>query len=249
MRNGLIGLLIVGSIASTAFAARPFSVEDSGVLEKGVELELGYAGNTAGDSRETEKSVVVNFSLIPEVLHIGYERAYLDVPRNPWGSADSAVSLKYNFLGNQAVKASVSMIDGDEINGFGNEYTEYGLTYSLDGEWGPAKVYSSLSYATYNSGDWYTYTTDAEGEEISPVVKNNFSLGLGLEYPLFENLSGCFELTKQIVQGNYLERHAGDIQGLLGVVWTVYNVPVDISYTTNPNSKDHTYAIGTTLAL
>lgn len=246
--KGAIGIAaIVGVVSSFSFAARPFSVEDSGVLEKGFELELGYSGNTNGEVKEYEKGFVINASVIPEKVQIGYERAYTDAQNHPFGSGDSALSVKYNFLPEQALKASVSMIDGDEKNGFGNEYTEYGLTYAHDFSLDKFAVYSSLGYTAYDPGEWYEYDTDEDGEEVNPVVKNNWNIGVGLQYPLMEGLDLCLEATKQVVKGDYLDRLDGYVTGMIGLVWTVNEIPLDLSYTTNADSKDYTYAFGTTL--
>lgn len=154
MKKSLSVVLFVLVMCSQVFAARPFSVEDSGVLEKGFELELGYAGNTDGNSKEYEKGFVLNASLIPEKLQIGYERNYTDAPYHSWGAGDSTMALKYGLSNDQAVKVGISMIDGDEKSGFGNEYTEYGLTYAHDFNFDKLTIFSSLGYTTYNSGKW-----------------------------------------------------------------------------------------------
>jgi hypothetical protein len=238
MQKSIIGLLVVSSLWSMAFAARPFSVEDSGVLEKGFELELGYSGSTAGESKGTEKTAVLNYALVPEKIQVGYERTYIDVPRHAFGNADSVLTAKYALAKDQALKANISFIDGDEKNGFGNEYTEYGLTYALEGQLYDAATYFNLGLTTYNPGDWYA----------DELVQNTFNLGLGIRFPVLENLDVCAEATKAVVRGDYNDSLAGYVGGMLGVVWTVYDMPVDISYASQPDSKDFTYALGTTLA-
>jgi hypothetical protein len=237
-----LGLLITILGASLTYAARPFSVEDAGVVEEGVEMETSYSGSTAGDSLSTETGFVLNFAVI-ENLHVGIEKGFTsEIVRGgkdqPWGNGDLVISAKYALPDDQSVKFSRSDTSGDEKNGFGNEFIEYGIVFAKEKKKGTSTIYTNLGYNFYDRQEWY-----------KEDVKNNWFLGVGLLYPLKNNLALCFEVNKTIVQGDYLDNLDGYVNGMVGLVWTVNDIPIDISYTSQPDVKDYTFAIGTALAI
>jgi hypothetical protein len=204
-------ILVVGlMMLSVGFAARPFSVEDSGVLEKGLELEMSYNGYTDGAIRENEKGFVLNASLTPGQVQLGYERSYLDMQNHPWGTGDSVVSLKYNFLDNQALKAGLQMTDGDELHEFGERDAESNLTYAYDLQCDRLTVFTNLNW----------------------IVDDQVFSGVGLQYAVLDSFSLCTELVQDT--------------GMLGLIWTVYDIPVDFSYTAQSDAKEYVYALGVT---
>ena len=68
MNKVIINIVLLSVFLSVAFAARPFSVESGTVLDQGAEIKLGYSGSTAGESKQTQKTIVAKLSLIPNVL-------------------------------------------------------------------------------------------------------------------------------------------------------------------------------------
>lgn len=235
-----VGVLITMLCASSVFAARPFSVEDAGVVEEGFETEISYSGNTAGDSLAHETGFVLNFAVINN-LHLGIEKRFTTAivkgaPDHNWGNGDTVVAAKYALPNDQSLKLSVKGTDGDEENGFGEEYIEYGVLYAKENQFGNTTLYSNLGYNVYDHHEWY-----------SDEVKNNWFLGFGILHPIANNLDLCLETNKTVVQGNYLDNLDGYVNGMIGLVWTINDIPVDFSYTLIPDSKDYNYNLGVTI--
>lgn len=240
MKRYLVVLIVIGSLFSVLCAERPFHVEDTSLLGKGAEVELGYSGSTAGKSKRTVKSLIARYALSPDV-ELEYSRAFIDAPRHPFGNADTNMGMKFAIDKKQAVKAAFSFIDGDEINGFGNEYTAYSLTYAYEGMVKTATYYANVGYHTYNPGPWYS------DEEI---VQNHFLLGLGLRFPIptVEKLAVYAEAMKPIVLGYYKDNMDGYVQGMLGISYVWNDIPLDLSFTSQAESPQFTYALGVTFA-
>jgi len=237
----LIILIILFGLASISFAARPFSVEDAGVAEEGFEVEISQTRETAGDSLAHETGFVVNIATMKN-FHIGFEKPFTTAivkgaPDHPWGNGDLVITAKYALPEEQSFKLSMKNTEGDEVNGFGNEFIEFGLLYAKETQLTDIKYYLNLGYNFYDRSEWY-----------SEDVKNNWFLGIGQKKSLNKNIDLCAEITKIVVQGDYIDNLDGYVNGMLGIVWTINDVPIDFSYNSIPDSKDYTYSIGTTLA-
>ena len=243
MNKVIINLVLISIFLSVAFAARPFSVESGTVLAQGAELKMGYAGSTAGESKQTQKTIAAKLSLIPNVLEGSYSRKYIDAQNNPWGNGDSELAAKYAVTTNQTVKAVLGLPDGDAENGFGKKYTTYALTYALEGQLPDSEVnyYANFGYTLYSSpGDWW-----ADHE-----VQNHFLAGLGLRFPVLSDVALCFEATKWMLVREYNNDRDGYVNGMFGVVWTARkDIALDLSYRSQPEKHDFTYALGATFKL
>ena len=221
------------------FAARPLSVEDAGVVEKGFEIEMSHSGNTAKKFLSHETGFVLNFALIKNI-HIGFEKAFTTEinkgsSNHILGRGDSVIAGKYALPNNQSLKLAVKIADGDDGNGLGDDFVEYGAVYAKEKEFGKTIIFGNVGY------NFYDRMSDA-GE-----VKNNGFMALGLSYPIADNLSFCAEAIKSANSGNDVEIFEGEVNSLIGFVWIVKTIPIDFSYVLSPDTEDYNYSLGITL--
>ncbi len=224
---------------ANSFAARPLSVEDAGVVEKGFEVEIGHSGNTAKKSLNHETGFVLNFAAMKDI-HVGFEKAFTTEinkgsSNHTWGEGDTVIAVKYALANHQSLKLAVKIADGDDENGFGDNFLEYGFTYAKEREFGKTIAYVNMGY------NFYDRMANA-GE-----VKNNGFIGLGLSYPIVDNLSLCGEVIKTTNQGNNVEVFEGEVNSLIGFVWIIKDIPIDFSYVLSPDSEDYNYSVGITI--
>ena len=235
-----IGLIITLLCAGNSFAARPLSVEDAGVVEGGFETEISHSGNTAKKSLSYETGFVLNFAAMKN-LHIGFEKAFtteiIGGEKNyKWGEGDTVIAAKYALPNDQSFKFGIKIADGDDKNGFGDNFAEYGLVYAKENQFGKITTYANFGYNFYDR-------MTGSGE-----VRNNGFLGVGFVYPAMDKFSLCGEIVKSVNQGNDMELFKGEISSLIGFVWTIKNIPFDFSYVLSPNSEDYNYSLGITMA-
>lgn len=229
-------------IVSCAFAARPFSVEDSGVLDKGFEMELGYTGSTVGNSLGRESEIVFT-SAAWNGAQIGISKGFFHEPDHSFGTGDTGISLKQALAENTALALSGSVRDGDDKNGFSSKFHEYSATLAHDLVFGNLTLFNNVAYTTYDKAVYVDPDADDEN------TKNNFGLGFGAQYQLTKALAICAETTKQVVQGDYLDRLDGQVIGMLGVVYSLDGAAFDFSYTSLPEEKDYIFSVGATVSL
>ena len=235
--NMMFAIIMLCGVNS--FAARPLSVEDAGVVEKGFEVEISHSGNTAKKSLNHETGFVLNFALMKDI-HVGFEKAFTTEinkgsSNHSWGESDTVIAAKYALPNSQSLKFGIKLVDGDDENGFGDNFVEYGAVYAKEKEFGKTIVYANMGY------NFYDRMANA-GE-----VKNNGFIGLGLSYPIADNLSFCGEALKTTNEGNDVEIFEGEVNSLIGFVWIIKDIPIDFSYVLSPDSEDYNYSIGITV--
>ena len=93
-----------------------------------------------------------------------------------------------------------------------------------------------MGYTFYDRANWYPED-----------VKNSVFSGYGLKYTI-NDVDLCAEITKTIVEGDYIDNNDGYVGGMVGCVYSLDNISIDLSYNTIAFSKDYIYALGTTIA-
>ena len=209
------------------------------MVEKGFEVELSHSGNTAKKSLSHETGFVLNFAFMKDI-HLGFEKAFTTEinkgsSNHIWGRGDSVIAAKCALPNSQSLKLAVKIADGDDENGFGDNFVEYGAVYAKEKEFGKTIAYANLGY------NFYDRMANA-GE-----VKNNGFLGLGLAYPISDKFSFCGEAVKTTNSGNDVEIFEGEVNSLIGFIWVVKNIPIDFSYVLSPDTEDYNYSIGVTI--
>lgn len=101
-----ISVLMGLALSGPAFASRPLTAEDAGVVEKdSIELEAGMESlRLCGGGREQAMGLVLKAGLA-ERLDIGIETPYAFEPESGWDSA--SLSVKYALLAAAPFPASV----------------------------------------------------------------------------------------------------------------------------------------------
>ncbi|MBU1682665.1 hypothetical protein KJ742_01840, partial [Patescibacteria group bacterium] len=220
------------------FAARPLTVEDVGVVEKGMELEISSDTDPL-DNIYNEVGIVANFAAGPN-LQIGVEKPFIHQAYHPWGNGDTSITAKYLFNDNWGIKVAVETMHGDEVNDFGNDFIEYAFVLIYGFESGKLGIDTNLGWSSYDHHEWW-----------SEDVKNNWNLGLALKYPVLNDLTIVGEATKMIVQGDYLDNKTENhvlFRG--GFVYEGWGFPVDFAVYSLPETGHHGgFTAGVTLPI
>jgi len=231
---------LVMAFPAGAYAARPLSTEDAGVVDAGhAELEAGFEYVKQSDE-EMGLACVFKVGLFNNV-DVGVEVPYgfIDVEAGDDvnGLGDVVFCAKYHLWDEGDNTPAVAIVfslkpqTGDEDEGLGSGELDYGLNTALTKELGAFTAHGNLGY-TFVGG----------GEDI-------FSYGLAAEYPLSEAVNIVGELTGETAfDGAFNEN---PFQGLVGLNWAwgeTVTLDVGVGFPVSDASPDLTVTTGLTVA-
>ncbi len=244
MKRALPAALVLAAFAlafpAGAYAARPLSTEDAGVVDTGhAEAEVGFEYVKQADE-EMNLSCVLKYGLVNNVdagVEVPYHFIDVKAGDDVDGLGDVSVCAKYHLWdeGDTAPAAAVvftlKTATGDEDDGLGSGELDYGLNTALTKGLGSVTAHANAGY-TFVGG----------GEDV-------FSYGLAMEYPLSETVNIVGELTGETAfDGDFDENPC---QGLVGLNWALgetVTLDVGVGFPISDASPDLTVTTGLTAA-
>lgn len=225
-RNILLVFGIIMICSNSCFAARPLTVDDANVLQKGMELEISSDADP-NDNIYNEIGLVTNFAIAPN-FQLGLEKPFIHNNYHSMGSGDTTITAKYNLIKDWATKIAIKNYDGDEINGFGSELIEYSLTFIHGLSFDRLNVDFNLSYVVYDHSEWY-----------SDEVQNNWNTGVSFKYKTSGHLTLVAEATKMIVKEYIDNQTENQILTRGGLIYEGFGFPVDLAFYSMPETGKH----------
>jgi len=226
-----IGLMLI----APAWAARPLSTDDAGILDKGAwEVESGYEWDQplGGGASSGGLAVAAKYGLLPN-LDLAAEIPY--ALTGTTGLGDATVKGKLAINEQFSVRADVKLANADSTSGLGTGYIDYGLTAILSRSMGDVTVHGNLGY---------TIVGQAGGAASNT---NSIYYGVAFEKPLNEKSNLMGDLF-----GEYTQAAGSSLEVLLGANLAMNDtVTLDggIDLGLNNNASQYKVAAGVTLAL
>jgi len=230
-------------IPHIAYAARPLSTDDAGVVDAGhMEIESGFEYINQNDE-ENNLSLVMKCGLVKN-LDIGLEIPYkfIDVAQggDVDGIGDMIITTKYHFLDETpnlpalALSFNVKTESGNSDKGLGSGEVDYSLNGIITK--GINKFISHLNIG-------YTFVGDPTGENLD----NIFSYSVALEYPLNERLN----LVGEVIGETTFDRDFDDnpFSGLAGLNYgfnDTVSYDFGVGFKISEASPDYTITTGLT---
>ena len=232
----IVSLLFFLTLGSSAFAARPLSVDDAATVDRGSwEIEEGYeldqprnGGDSSGNFGTSVKYGLLNN------LDVGIEFPYS--ASDPSGVGDAVVKGKLALTDKLALGINVKLTNADADSGLGSGYADYGLNGIFTTQLGAAET-------SLNVG----YTVVGQDGGASPDT-NELSYGAAVVYPLSEKANFMGEIC-----GSSVPSQAPDpLDALLGINFgfnDLFTIDGGISLGLTDASSKYRATVGSTLIL
>lgn len=235
-------LFMLQFFCTDVHAARPLTVDDVGVLEKGFQLELS-SDSDHPDNAGNVLGVVVNLAIAPS-FQVGIENGVFHYPPyDPEGHGDTALTAKWNYADAWGMKAIVNLDNGEFKGSYDDPTTMFGdgkLSYTilLLHELGiePGGMDLNIGYTCF----------DRHG--IPPEhALDTWSVGLSKKLPLGEQVLLVGEVTK-LIAANYVNPHANELLFRAGIVYDGLGFPLDCAVYSLPwTTAQYGFTLGVTI--